>query len=341
MRPSPIIKLVKSIFVSSITSRSGKTVITLGLALNSKVFTGFFKPFQEKMITVNGQQVEEDAYLMQSVIDFEASPAELCPFPRESIPSLTMDQVMEAYERVSKNKELMIVEGVELITAGFLYGLSGFDIVERLKSDIILLSNTDPESLDRLAMMKHYMDYRGIPLKGVILNFCDDVGIENFLKSKGIPVLGSMPYTPSLRTLHVFEIVEELNGLVLAGNENLNNLVEKTIIGAMSRDSALRYFERVPNKAVITGGDRNDVSLAALDTSMACLILTGGLLPSQEVIDRARSLGVPLISVREDTLAASEVIDKMIARIDPNDEKKIKLIKDEVAKNIDVGRILR
>jgi len=171
MRLSPIIKLVKSIFVSSITSRSGKTVITLGLALNSKVFTGFFKPFQEKMITVNGQQVEEDAYLMQSVIDFEASPAELCPFPRESIPSLTMGQVMEAYGRVSKNKELMIVEGVEHITAGFLYGLSGFDIVERLKSDMILLSNTDPESLDRLAMMKHYMDYRGIPLKGVILNF--------------------------------------------------------------------------------------------------------------------------------------------------------------------------
>jgi len=48
MRLSPIIKLVKSIFVSSITSRSGKTVITLGLALNSKVFTGFFKPFQER-----------------------------------------------------------------------------------------------------------------------------------------------------------------------------------------------------------------------------------------------------------------------------------------------------
>lgn len=331
---------MKSIFVSSITPRSGKTVITLGLALNSKVFTGFFKPFQENVITVNGHQVEEDAYLMQSVIDFEASTAELCPFPKESIPSLTMDQVAEAYGRVSKNKELMIVEGVEFITAGFLYGLSGFDIVERLKSDFILLCNSDQESLDRLAMIKHYLDYRGIPLKGVILNFCDDPGLENFLKAKGIPVVGSMPYTPSLSTLHVFEIVEALNGIVLAGNDNVNNLVEKTIIGAMSRDSALKYFERVPNKAVITGGDRNDVLLAALQTSTACVVLTGGLLPSQEVIDRARALRVPLISVREDTLAASETIDRMIARIDPTDEKKIKLIKDEVAKNVDVNRIL-
>jgi BioD-like phosphotransacetylase family protein len=332
---------VKSIFVSSITPRSGKTVITLGLALNSKVFTGFFKPFQEKLITVNGHLVEEDAYLMQSIIDFEASTSELCPFPRESIPSLTMDQIVDAYERVSKGKELMIIEGVEFITAGFLYGLSGFDIVERLGSDFILLSNADQDSLDRLALIKHYLDYRGIPLKGVILNFCDDVGLENFLRSKGIPVVGSMPYTPSLRALHVFEIVEELNGIVLAGNENLGNIVEKTIIGAMSRESALRYFERVPNKAVITGGDRNDVSLAALETSTSCLILTGGLLPSQEVIDRARSLGVPLVSVRDDTLTASEAIDRMIARIDPNDEKKIRLIKEEVARNVDVSRILR
>jgi BioD-like phosphotransacetylase family protein len=323
------------------TPRSGKTVITLGLALNSKVFTGFFKPFREKMITVNGQQVEEDAYLMQSVIDFEASTSELCPFPKESIPSLTMEQVVDAYGRVSKNKELMIVEGVEFITAGFMYGLSSFDIVERLKSDFILLCNSDPDSLDRLAMIKSYMDYRGIPLKGVILNFCNDVGLENFVKGKGIPVVGSMPYTPSLRTLHVFEIVEELNGIVLAGSEGMDNLVEKTIIGAMSKESALRYFERVPNKAVITGGDRNDVALAAMDTSIACIILTGGLLPSREVIDRARASGVPLVSVRGDTLAASEAIEKMIARIDPMDEKKIKLIKDVVAKNVDVNRILR
>lgn len=332
---------MKSIFVSALSPRSGKTIITLGLALNSRVFTGFFKPFQEKMITVNGLQVEEDAYLMQSVIDFEADQADLSPFPKESIETLTMGQLLEAYGRVSINKELMIVEGVSLITTGFLHGLSGFDIAERLGSDIILLSNTDPASLDRLAMIKHYMDYRGTPLKGAILNFCDDVGIENFLAGKGIPVLGSMPYTPSLTTLHVFEIVEALGGLVLAGNERLDNSVNRVIIGAMGRDSALRYFERVPDKAVITGGDRNDISLAALGTSTAGLILTGGLMPSQEVIDRARALGVPLVSVREDTLAASEAVERLIARIDPHDEKKIKLIKDEVAKNIDVNRILR
>jgi uncharacterized protein len=70
---------MKSIFISSINARSGKTVITLGIALNSKVYTGFFKPFHEKMITVNNQQVEEDAYPMQSLLDFEANPRRALP----------------------------------------------------------------------------------------------------------------------------------------------------------------------------------------------------------------------------------------------------------------------
>lgn len=331
---------MKSIFISSVNAKSGKTVITLGLALNSKVYTGFFKPFQEKMITVNGQQVEEDAYLMQSLVDFGANAAELCPFPREKLSGLTMDRVVEAYDRVSHDKELMIIEGLENITTGFLYGLSTFDLVERLKSDLILLSDVRPESLDRVAMIKNYLDYRGISLKGVILNLCNDVGIENFLINKGIPVVGSMPYTPSLRTLHVFEIADQLNGIVITGNENLDNLVEKTLIGAMSKESALKYFERVPNKAVITGGDRSEIILTALNTSTSCIVLTGGLLPAQEVIDRARFLGVPMISVKEDTLSASETVDKMIARIDPTDERKIKTIKEEVAKNVDLDRIL-
>ncbi len=331
---------MKSVFISSINARSGKTVITLGIALNSKVYTGFFKPFQEKMITVNGQRVEEDAYLMQALIDFEANPGDLCPFPREKMPSLTMDQVEVAYGKVAEDKELMIIEGMENITMGFLYGLSSYDIVERFKSDLILLSDARPESLDRVAMIKDYLDYRKIPLKGVILNLCNDVGVENFLINKGIPIVGMIPYTPSLRTLHTFEIVEELNGIVLTGSENLNNVVEKTLIGAMSRESALRYFERAHNKAVITGGDRSDILLTALNTSTSCIILTGGLLPAQEVINRARFLGVPMISVKEDTLSAAEIVERMIARIDPTDEKKIKTIKDEVARNVDMTKIL-
>jgi BioD-like phosphotransacetylase family protein len=108
---------------------------------------------------------------------------------------------------------------------------------------------------------------------------------------------------------------EKLPVLTMTGHESLDNLVGKTLIGAMSQESAFRYFERVPNKAVITGGDNNEVILSALNTPTSCIVLTGGLLPAQEAINRARLPGIPMISVKEDTLAASEKVEKLIARI--------------------------
>ncbi len=126
---------MKSIFISSINARSGKTVITLGIALNSKVYTGFFKPFQEKMITVNNQRVEEDAYLMQSLLDFEANPADdpdlHIPMTTEEIhyvwdfgDGTKADGVVEDGKLVSDHKYLNPSEYIVTLTATDNSGLS-------------------------------------------------------------------------------------------------------------------------------------------------------------------------------------------------------------------------
>jgi BioD-like phosphotransacetylase family protein len=39
------------------------------------------------------------------------------------------------------------------------------------------------------------------------------------------------------------------------------------MVGAMSAENALSYFRRKAHKVVITGGDRPDIQLAALETS--------------------------------------------------------------------------
>ena len=63
-------------------------------------------------------------------------------------------------------------------------------------------------------------------------------------------------------------------------------------VGAMTADAALSRFRRSSNKAVITGGDRTDIQLAALETSTTCLILTGNLRPSPLVIKQAEEFGI-------------------------------------------------
>ena len=77
----------------------------------------------------------------------------------------------------------------------------------------------------------------------------------------------------------------------------------------MSADSALSHFRRKANKAVITGGDRTDIQLAALETSTRCLILTCNLYPAPHVLNRADELCVPVLLTKMDTLGAIEVIE--------------------------------
>jgi len=78
-----------------------------------------------------------------------------------------------------------------------------------------------------------------------------------------------------------------------------------------------------PGKAVITGGDRADIQLAALETSTKCLILTGGLYTNDVVLGRAVSKGVPVVSVSRDTFSTIEAIEGLIGRTGISEKEKI------------------
>ena len=78
------------------------------------------------------------------------------------------------------------------------------------------------------------------------------------------------------------EFYDILGGEILAAHDHLHLPVEDVVIGAMTTAGALTYLRRAANKAVILGGDRADLALAALETSTSVLILTGGLYPDGE-----------------------------------------------------------
>ena len=127
-------------------------------------------------------------------------------------------------------------------------------------------------------------------------------------------VLGVLPRDPRLAAPTVAELAEGLHAEILCGADKTGELVEHMLVGAMSAEAALTYFRRQPNKAVITGGDRADIQLAALETSTRCLILTGNLYPSPVVLNRADELGVPMLLADMDTLRAIEVVESYLGR---------------------------
>ncbi len=110
------------------------------------------------------------------------------------------------------------------------------------------------------------------------------------------------------------------------------------MIGAMTPETALEQMRRVSRKAIVTGGDRTDIQMAALSTDTSCLVLTGGLYPARSVLNKASELGVPVLVTALNTLEAAEAVDHLIARIDPQ-IRKMDLIAKVVKENVDLDAV--
>ncbi|MHB8842557.1 MAG: DRTGG domain-containing protein, partial [Candidatus Aquicultor sp.] len=189
-------------------------------------------------------------------------------------------------------------------------------------------------------------DLMGDTFLGLVLNQVPNSQRETadmiipYLKKKGITTYGILPQDKTLMSVTVGEIAENLNGTILTAAEKTNELVENFMVGAMGQEKALRFFQRTANKAVITGGDRADVQLAALETPTKALILTGNMQPSPIVMARAEDLGIPMILVDLDTLQAVEKTDELVGRVRIHQAQKVERFRELVRSNVNVDGII-
>lgn len=331
---------MKTLFVGSVSERSGKTMICLGLARNMPGRVGYFKPFKESILYARNRVLDQDAYLMKKVLGLEAEEEVISPLSYDIFRPVTMSEILECFDAARNDYDVMVVEGTRDITTGYIHDVSGFAIAQAIGADMILVGDSAPGTLDKMSLMAHLIGNYNIDFKGVILNMTDDPAVEVFLEDKGIRVLGSIPTIRDLKHFRVKEILDSLGAELVVGEEHLDRPVEEVMVGAMTPESAIRYMRRVGRKALITGGDRADIQMAALSTDTSCLILTGGLYPPKTVVSRAYEKGVPILLVRYDTLTTADMVEHLIARIDPEDDAKIRLISDAVKNNVDLDAIL-
>ncbi len=306
--------MTKKVYLASVGTRSGKSVLSLGLAMNYPGSVGFYKPFRESLVNIDGKHMDQDAVLMASVLNLHDG-EKLSPFVYDIYAPLTIEDVVEGYKAIEGGRDFVIIEGSRDFANGFSHGISHLDIAEAMGTPIILVSSTDHQSLDAVSLFKCLCESRGIELKGVVLNRCTGDKEIKFLESKGINVIGGIPVIPELGTFHVHEITEVIKSKVVAGKKGMNRLVEEILVGAMSPQVAVRYMRRSKCKAVITGGDRTEIMLAALSTNTSCIVVTGGIMPSRMVTSRADEIDVPIIMTDDNTLTVVETLEHLIAQI--------------------------
>ncbi len=332
---------MRSLYLGSVVEKSGKSMVTLGLAKNFQGQVGFFKPFKERLMREGDRVIDQDAYLMRHVLSLDKPEEVLCPFTYDVFRAARMEEVKAAYKKAACDCEMMLIEGTREVTTGYLNDVSGLAIAEATGSDLVLISTPETAALDKIAMLYKLSEKYKINVKGVILNKTDDLSVANFLESKGIKVLGCVPHIPEMTYFTVKEVAEALSANVLVGEGHMDRVVEGVFIGAMTMETALKYMRRHRRKAIITGGDRSDIQLAALSTDTSCLILTGGMYPANQVVSKAYEKGIPILVTRYDTLATSEMVEHLIARIEPQDAEKVRLVEKAIADNVDLEAVFR
>lgn len=256
-----------------------------------------------------------DADLIPSLDVVEALSAHQRLISGELCPGEALDDLLR---RVGASGDtaahVVLLEGPGSLSEGLLFGLDLVQLAQRLQAPVVIVHPwQDSRDADALLEAQHRL---GELLAGVIINMVDPETLETLrldvapaLQKLGIPVLGIIPRSPLLRSISVADLASRLNASVLCCGERLDLMVETLSIGAMNVNAAMEFFRKRRNMAVVTGADRTDIQLAALEASTQCLILTGVGEPLPQLISRAEELEVPVLKVDHDTLTTVELVE--------------------------------
>jgi hypothetical protein len=160
-------------------------------------------------------------------------------------------------------------------------------------------------------------------------------------EAAGPRLLGVLPETRALRGHTVAEVAATLDGDVRTAPDRLDNVIESYMIGAMSHlgASGVPYFERMQNKAVVTGGDRIDIHNAALSTPCQALILTGGFEPDPVMVERSEAEGCPMVIVAGETPEVMDRIGQFLRTIRFRRPEQVAIAADLLRNHVDLGPI--
>ncbi len=348
--------MAATLYVISTESFSGKTSLCYAIAARCKrdgLRVGYFKPLVFFGRHIEGRATSEDAPFMRTALELAESEDLLAPnvldaFAIENAaagkPNDYAERIDRAFAQVAKDKDVVVVEGAANLAEGTLLGLPPENVVERLGARVLATSKyTNDMALDGLLAARARFGER---LVGAVVNQVPRPRVEFVqstvapaLQRRSVPLLAILPEERLLLSMTVNEIAQVLGADILNSPEQGEELVENLMIGSMTMDSALSYFRRKPNKAVITGGDRADIQLAALETSTRCLVLTGNLRPNALIQGRAEELGVPLLLAKQDTLTTVEIIQQYFGKLRLHQPRKVERIKELLDQAFDFERL--
>ena len=355
----------KKVFIASTEMRSGKSLFTLGLmkALAGIVpRVGYMKPIGQP----DAAGTDPDARLVREIFGLAEEPGDLNPATMadaQADKDRLFEKIFDAYRRLAAGKDIVVIEGTDYTSA---IAALEFDInaelAHNLAAPVLVVANGANKSLaqvvDNLAEVTESFRQANCRLLGAIVNrytFAnpaeDAGGLKQALEARGITLFGVVPPDPLLASPRLREVARKLHARILYQGDALSKVVRDVKVLAMMPENALGYIKDQPGCLLVTPGDRVDNILAAMVAQrspnypqFSGLVLTGGLVPGanfRRLFKGQSDIGLTILSVKEDTYAATIRISELSGELSADDEEKIELVEILVARHTDIPRIYR
>lgn len=307
------------LYIISPEEAAGKTTLGAGIGRRltaDRKNVGYLKPGGS-----NG-----DAAFMKRALALTEPADSLCP---------AEEKVKEALSKIGTGKDVVIIEGSSETAVPDVPGAS-----------VVLVGDfSRPEASSRLLKESRAM---GESLLGAVLNKVPKSQLKEMTEETsaafgeaGVPLLGVLPEDRMLLSLTVAELAGAVQGKILNSAEKSAEVVENLMVGAMSVDSGIDYFGRKSNKAAVVLDYRPDMQMAALETPLRCLVVSGKATPIDYVRYRAEDKAVPIILTENGTDDIVVGIEEALGQARFNQEKKLKRLADIIGQNLDFPGLYR
>ena len=349
---------MKSLYITSVERYSGKTAVCLALGKRFQTDgykVGYLKPLSIQPWLEGGKIVDEDATFVKDALELTTPLSELSPVVvtqnllKGKITGNRSDDLLPKVKAAAKaagaEKDILLLEGGGSLREGYVVNLPTPEVAKSLNSKVLVVVRYRDEIrlLDDVLAEKFRL---GDAMCGVIINRipADDAEFVEkyarpYIEEQEVPVFGVLPEARGLAALMVDEIIDALAPQVLTDCFTNDILVETVTVGAMNAEAALGRLRTLKNNAVITGGDRVDIQIAALETSAACLVLTGSLEPRPLIIKQANELGIPVLLLEANTMETVEAIDRIFGKTRMGQTVKLEKFQQLLAENVDMKRL--
>lgn len=220
----------------------------------------------------------------------------------------------KALHTLARGNHPLLLEGLDGIDPESPVGKASAAVAAEASAAVILVAQYHPNlNGETLAPARSLFGER---LVGVVVNgvwryqgYRARTQVAPSLEKAGLRVLGLVPEDRRMAAPTVEEVARCVEGEIRLFPEKGETLVEAIMVGGWPLDEGAFVFSRRAHKAVVVRADRPDLQMAALATSTACILLTGGLEPVQYVVYEAEQSGTPVVWTRLSTLEALERLE--------------------------------